>query len=71
MGNRIVNNINDPLKENYYAFVAAIYKQAVDDAIEQCCTDAANARRFLKNNPYGLNVDFDSIITKLQEEKKQ
>ena len=57
---------NDPLKENYNNLLVAIYKQAIEDAVFARGADAANAKIFLQKNPYGLNVDFDSIIKKLR-----
>lgn len=57
---------NDPLKQNYYDLLVAIYKQAIEDAVFARGADAANAKIFLQKNPYGLNVDFDGIIKKLR-----
>ena len=58
--------VNDPLKENYYDLLAAIYKQAIEDATYARGADAASAKMFLKKNPFGLQADFDGIIKKLK-----
>lgn len=63
---RTVFMINDPLKENYNELLAAIYKQAIEDAAFACGADAASAKMFLKQNPFGLQADFDGIIKKLR-----
>lgn len=64
MGNRII--LNDPFMDNYNDLLAAIYKQAIDDAMYKGGAYAADAKTFLKKNPYGLAVDFDGIINKLR-----
>lgn len=62
----------------YTDLVVAIYKQAIDDIIapeprnfekkKQWIRDKNDAERFLKKNPYDLQVDFDGIIKKLKGE---
>lgn len=68
---RMVFMINDPLKENYYELLAAIYKQAIEDALFAMGEDAASAKMFLKQNPFGLQADFDGIIKKLRGEENE
>ena len=58
--------IDNPFKDNYNDLIVAIYKQAIDDIIHKGGEYAADARLFLKKNPYGLCVDFDDIINKLR-----
>lgn len=62
----------DPLKENYNDLLAAIYKQAIEDIVyNKGSAHAADAKIFLKRNPYGLAVDFDGIIKKLRGEENE
>ena len=61
-----VKYFDDPLKDNYINLIVAIYKQAVDDALYYKGKYEQDARLFLQKNPYGLNVDFDSVIKQLK-----
>lgn len=68
-GNGVI--FTDPLKDNYNELLAAIYKQAIEDIIYKGGVYEADARVFLKKNPYGLNVDFDGIINKLRGKENE
>lgn len=66
------NFITDPLNDCWFNLMVAIYKECIDDLVYGANHhDQASAKAFLKENPYGLNIDFDTVIAKKKEEIKK
>ena len=57
-----------PLNECWENLMVAIYNSCIDDLTYGASIhDQATARKFLHDNPYGLQMDFDYIINKKKE----
>lgn len=56
--------------DGYSNLIVAIYKQALED-IYLHNLHAGSAILFLQKNPYGLNLDFNTIITQMNDIKPE
>ena len=64
--------IADPLTDCWKNLIIAIYAECINDLAEGSSQhDQATARKFLHDNPYGLQCDFDYIIEKKKEMLKK
>ena len=65
----MINHYNfliDPLQDNYYNLVVEIYKMALFDIITNN-QYAGSAKSFIKNNPYGIDTDFNKLIEDMKK----